>query len=311
MGDKWRNTGTNCTGNIRQADRIRYSSAMTMQQYLRHKRFYEIAMWSAFACINYLANVAVIWIEMGYPQPHAEFAYWEPAVWEGTSALAMFPLLLWILWIDRYFPIRRPHMFRHAGMHLLATIPFSLLHVAGMVALREAIYAWTGGDYQFGELGWELLYEYLKDFRSYANFVAIIYLYRFTLRRLQGEAEFVSEGREDQPQTPVRDRFLVKKFGKEFLVKVEDIEWISANGNYVDLHVDNRLYPLRQTMTVIAKQLNAFGFQRIHRSTIVNLDAIVQIVPTDSGEAQISTKSGATLGVSRHYRKQLKLQLDA
>src|SRR3546814_5065488 len=103
-----------------------------------------------------------------------------------------------------------------------------------MVALREVAYASMGGDYDFGGWAEPWGYEYLKDVRTYVSFIAVVYLYRFVLRRWQGEAGFISEGREDIPAEPLADRFLVKKLGREFLVKVDQIDWIEASGNYVN-----------------------------------------------------------------------------
>ena len=85
--------------------------------------------------------------------------------------------------------------------------------------------------------------------------LAIIYLYRFVLMRLQGEAGFLAENREAQKTAAVSDRFLVKKLGREFLVRVDEIDWIESYGNYVNLHVGSRVYPLRETMTRIDERL--------------------------------------------------------
>ena len=87
----------------------------------------------------------------------------------------------------------RPKLARNALAHAVFTLPFSLAHIVGMVALRKLAYAQAGGSYAFGNWPTELVYEYLKDFRSYATLLAIVYLYRFILRRLQGEAEFLSD----------------------------------------------------------------------------------------------------------------------
>ncbi len=69
------------------------------------------------------------------------------------------------------------------------------------------LYHWDNWLGQFG-------YEYLKDFQTYLLIPAIIYLYRFVLMRLQGEAGFLAENREEQETAVVSDRFLVKKLGR-------------------------------------------------------------------------------------------------
>jgi len=60
----------------------------------------------------------------------------------------------------------------------------------------------------------------------------------------------------DAPNSqPVIDRFLVKKLGREFLVKVSDIDWVVSAGNYITLHVGETDYLLRETMANVERRL--------------------------------------------------------
>jgi len=266
-------------------------------------------MWAAFFSINWAAGVWVVWLEV--QRLELDVALWEPMVWEGTSNLVQLLLIPLILAWDKRFPLERERIRPSLLAHAAFTVPYSLLHVGLMVALRKAAYAIQGLHYRFSadSLPTELLYEYLKDFRSYAGLVATIYLYRFILRRLRGEAEFLSEEREQEPPRPVTDRFLVRKLGREFLVKVDDIDWVEASGNYVNLVVGSRVYPLRETMAGIEEKIAPAGFIRVHRSAIVNLDRVAEIVPFDSGDGEARLISGVRVPVSRRYRKQLREQL--
>lgn len=282
---------------------------MTLQRYLRHRRAFEVGLWATFFLVNFLANTVVVWLDiekMGLDVPR-----WKPVVWEGTSGLAMALLIPVLLAFDRRFPIARGSIGRGLVAHALFTVPWSLVHVGAMVALRKLIYMTVGAPYRFGELPGELFYEYLKDFRGYAGFLALIYLYRFVLRRAQGEAQFLAEGAEDgsASQQPVTDRFLVKKLGREFLVKVADIDWIEASGNYVNLRVGTRAYPLRETMAGIEARLADAGFMRVHRSAIVNLDRVVEIVPFDTGDGEARLAGDLRVPVSRRFRKELRERL--
>ena len=74
------------------------------------------------------------------------------------------------------------------------------------------------------------------------------------VRRLQGEASLLAAPDDDAPPLePVErpERFLVRKLGREFLVAAADIEWLQASGNYVNLRVRGRDYPLRSTIAAI------------------------------------------------------------
>lgn len=283
---------------------------MTLDHYLRHRRSYEIALWAIFFLTQWFGNVLVIWLEFG--RNGTGLPLWKPVVWEGSSLFMLAALIPLVLLFDRRYPLRYEALGPGLLAHGLFTIPFSLIHVAGMVGIRKLIYATAGMSYDFGDLQRELVYEYLKDFRTYAGFLAIIYLYRFVLLRAQGEARLLDQpqDRAAEPRSEYTERFLVKMLGKEFLVSVNDVEWLEASGNYVNLHVGNRAYPLRGTMTGIEQQLDPARFSRVHRSNIVNLDQISEIEPLETGDARIRLKSGVVLPCSRRFRTALREQLE-
>ncbi len=282
---------------------------MNLQTYLRQRRKFEITLWALFFIVQFAANVTVVLLDIN--RVALDFEPWQVMVWEGSSIAMQALLLPAVVAFNRRFPLEMGRLGRGLLAHALFTIPFSLIHVVGMVGLRHLAYQWVGGQYDFGHWPTELFYEYLKDFRAYAGYIALIYLYRFVLVRLQGEARFLAEEQKEQSPQPVTDRFLVKKLGREFLVRVTDIDWIEASGNYVNLHVGQRLYPLRETMTGIEQRLAGRGFERVHRSAIVNLDRVTEIVPFDTGDAEARLSSGDKVSVSRRYRSQLRERLES
>lgn len=280
---------------------------MKPETYLRHRRPFEVGLWVLATAVNCAGNAVTVNIDMA--NSGLDVAPWEPWVWEATSAVVWLALIPLMLWFTGHFPLQSGNLRRSVPAHLLFTVPVSLLHVLGMVALRKLAYAGMGAEYDFGGWAGRLGYEYLKDVRSYGLFLALIHLYRFVLRRWQGEAGFLAEGVEDVPPEPVTDRFLVKKLGREFLVRVDQIDWIEASGNYVNLHVGERVYPLRQTMSGIQNRLDGQGFVRVHRSAIVNLDRVRELEPFDTGDARAHLHGGGTVQVSRRYRQALKDRL--
>ncbi len=279
------------------------------ERFLPWKRWFEIGFWVVNTLINAVINS--ITVNMDVQKSGLGFAAWEPVVWEWSSGLAWLALAWPMVWFTRRFPFHWDTWRRALPWHLLASVAVSLLHVLGMVVLREAAYRYMGGDYEFGHWPRELFYEYLKDARSYAGMVVALEAYRLILRRLQGEAHLLDAPDEGPPLEPVErpDRFLVRKLGREFLVAAADIEWAQASGNYVNLRVRGHDYPLRSTIAGIEAKLDPARFVRIHRSYIVNLDQIASIEPLDTGDARVHLKDGTALPASRTYRAGLRERL--
>ncbi|GGB24532.1 DNA-binding response regulator [Sphingomonas metalli] len=94
----------------------------------------------------------------------------------------------------------------------------------------------------------------------------------------------------------------IKDQGQIFRVDVDTIERIDAAGDYMVIYTGDRNLILRETMKDLEKRLDPRRFQRIHRSTIVNLDLVKQVKPHTNGECFLVLGSGAQVKVSRSYR---------
>ena len=278
----------------------------SLDRYLPWKRAVEIGYWLAVTLINAIANS--ITVLMDVRRVDLDFATWEPAVWEISSGLLMLLLVPGLVWFTRRFPLHWDNWRRQLPWHVLGSVVFSLSHVLGMVGLRKLVYASQGMAYEFGPWPTELVYEYLKDVRSYAGMVLTIEVYRLLMRRWQGEASLLDRPDEGEPVEPLErpERFLVRKLGREFLVAAADVEWAQAAGNYVNLRVRGHDYPLRSTLAGIEGKLDPARFVRVHRSHIVNFDQIASIEPLDTGDARIHLKDGSAVPCSRRYRDSLR-----
>jgi DNA-binding LytR/AlgR family response regulator len=127
--------------------------------------------------------------------------------------------------------------------------------------------------------------------------------------RLIGEANLIDEEEADSPVLKTGDRLLVKKLGKEFIIKLHDVEWMESAGNYVNLHINERIYPIRKPLSTLAEEISAKGFCRVHRSHAINLDCVDSITPLPSGDGEVKLKSGKVLNISRRYKEELKQRL--
>ena len=277
-----------------------------LERYLRHRRAWEVTFWLLWALLNIVANsiVAIMDVE----RRSLAFPWWEPVTWEFSSTVILLALVPAQLAFERRFPFQPGTWRRAVPAHLLATVVYSLVHVLGMVALRDLIYEMAGSRYSFGDWPRELAYEYLKDVRTYAFILGVFYLYRLLLLRLRGEARLLVAPDAGPPVEAVDRpaRFLVRKLRAEFLVPASDIEWLEAAENYVNLHVRGHVYPLRSTMTAIEDRLDPLRFVRVHRSYIVNLDFLERIEPLDTGDARLLLKDGTRIPCSRRYRHTLR-----
>jgi two-component system, LytTR family, response regulator len=94
----------------------------------------------------------------------------------------------------------------------------------------------------------------------------------------------------------------IKDRGQIFRVDVDSIEKIDAAGDYMCIYTGDNTLILRETMKDLEKRLDPRRFQRVHRSTIVNLDQVRQVKPHTNGECFLVLDSGAQVKVSRSYR---------
>lgn len=108
-----------------------------------------------------------------------------------------------------------------------------------------------------------------------------------------------------QAGAKAQGRLAVKSGGRVLLLKTEDIDWIEAADNYVNLHVGNESHLHRETMSAIETKLPPSKFLRVSRSAIVNIDRIKELQPLFHGDYTIILRNGARLTLSRSHRRKL------
>lgn len=106
-----------------------------------------------------------------------------------------------------------------------------------------------------------------------------------------------------RPEGAVLTRFLVRTGSKSILVNAADVDWVEAADNYVKLHVGSARHVLRMTMKQLESRLDPKNFVRVHRSAIVNLARVAQLVPLPSGDQEIVLLGGGRLTLSRRYKE--------
>ncbi|MDH7640752.1 LytR/AlgR family response regulator transcription factor [Sphingomonas oryzagri] len=110
-------------------------------------------------------------------------------------------------------------------------------------------------------------------------------------------------GVDDGPSSSRYEKLInIKDRGQIFRVDVDSIERIDAAGDYMCIYTGDNTLILRETMKFLEKRLDPRRFQRVHRSTIVNLDLVRQVKPHTNGECFLVLESGAQVKVSRSYK---------
>lgn len=93
------------------------------------------------------------------------------------------------------------------------------------------------------------------------------------------------------------------------VIPTSDIDWISADGNYLRIHAGKSTYSHRETLRQLQRSLDPARFVRIHRGIVVNLERVYEVHPLFNGNAELLLKDGTRLGLSRRFRAQARQAL--
>lgn len=113
-----------------------------------------------------------------------------------------------------------------------------------------------------------------------------------------------------EERLPPLERVVIRETGRIYFVEVADIEWLEASGNYVALHVaGGKTHLAHETMSHLETRLTARLFVRIHRSVIVRVDRIKELLPHFNGEYIVVLKDNTRLKLSRSYSESARIAL--
>lgn len=142
---------------------------------------------------------------------------------------------------------------------------------------------------------------------------------RFRLSFLRAKAAIEKEERKDLRENlqalsgylknKPPDRILVKAEGRIYFIRVREIDWVEAQGNYVLLHIGKDSHLVRETIGALEMELQGCGFLRMHRSTLVNVDRIRELRQLLHGDYKVVLRDGTELTLSRRYRDKARAVL--
>lgn len=110
---------------------------------------------------------------------------------------------------------------------------------------------------------------------------------------------------QEKAQPQYRTHITVKTGRRLKVVSISEIDWFGADGDYVTLHVNNKEYLVRQTISSLERELDPELFLRIHRSTIVSTAQIAELTSLDSEGFLVRLRNGTELKTSRSFRSRL------
>lgn len=101
------------------------------------------------------------------------------------------------------------------------------------------------------------------------------------------------------------ERFAVRTRDRFVIVPVAEVRWIASAANYAELHLAGATHLVRATLAEIEAGLDPECFARIHRSTLVRVDCVREVIPSAHGDFDVVLDDGATLRMSRRFRSSL------
>jgi two-component system LytT family response regulator len=94
------------------------------------------------------------------------------------------------------------------------------------------------------------------------------------------------------------------------VLDVDEVDWIGVEGEQVVVHVGDGAYPIRRTLVELEARLDPARFFRAHRSAIVNLGRVKEVIPWFKGSHKLQLTTGAEVDLSRAQARALRKILD-
>ena len=253
------------------------------------------SLWLAFsflaALINAISGVADT-LRSGDSTP-----VWHEYVYELTSWFGFAVVVPALFLLDNALATRKVSLPQRLFIYAAFSVVFSALHIVLMIGARPPIFALFGDRYDIGSWLGRFSYEYPKDIVTYLIALGVAALQR---RSMPVEAPAEAPNRSAAPAPS----FLARGATGETVIRVAEIDWVEAQGNYVALHVAGGAHLVRRTLQEIEAALDGFGFIRTHRSAMVRSSLIRCLGVAEDGSLFVGLDNGERAPLSRG-RKQI------
>jgi hypothetical protein len=211
----------------------------------------------------------------------------------SLATLAVFALV-------RRYPVEADSVPRRAAFHVLADAALTVVMIV-LAGILAALFLNEDHRPLFVALGSQLAVDGPILFFCLLILTVIAHAIRnLRIRRAQAatQAGYLTT-------VPVKSR------NRTEIVNLAEVRWIETQGNYLALHVGDATHLIRETSRSFEARIDPARFLRIHRQTIVAVDAIQRVEALASGDAAVFLTGGAELRASRNYRDALRARLSA
>ncbi|HEY7471526.1 MAG TPA: LytTR family DNA-binding domain-containing protein [Gemmatimonadota bacterium] len=192
---------------------------------------------------------------------------------------------------------------------------FDVLEAVGVERMPVVVFVTAHDDYALKAFEVHALDYLLKPF-SRQRFKAAAARAREEIRRRRatgptGLNELAALVRELHGAGRRPERLVVRDGGRVSFIRVDEIDWIESEGNYLRIHVGPETHLLRGTIKGSAERLDPGSFLRISRSTIVNLDRVRAVYPWTRGELVVVMRDGTQIPTTGEHGRRLRERLKA
>jgi len=184
---------------------------------------------------------------------------------------------------------------------------FAVVEAVGAKAMPAVVFVTAYDKYALKAFDVHALDYLLKPFDR-ERFAATLSRVR---ARLAGESahlprQLASLLRELRPAPKFLERLVIRSGGRVTFLRAEEIDWIGAAGNYLEIHAGKQTHFLRETMNGMESRLDPQRFLRIHRSTLVQVERVRELQSTFHGDYEVLLRDGTRLTLTRNYKEKLE-----
>ncbi len=225
-----------------------------------------------------------------------DLGLWMPSVTEATSGVSILGALWIVTFALRHARFGRRPWLSMVFIHGFASLCFSAQHVVTMVAMRMTIFGMMGVHYHFEPN--DCFYEYRKDALTYLLIATLLNIFYSRWQNPMREAAL---------QLEREAMFDIRVRGQAVRIPLRAVLALRAAGNYVEVLLEDGRRPLvRGTLSSYAERLIPCGFERTHRSWLVNGARVVGLRPAGSGDMLVDLPGGHEAPLSRRCTKVLQ-----